>query len=288
MYFPDCRFARLLQFCDIGVNFFALLSGIGISFSLAKNSFAQYFKNRFVRIYPTYWIIIIPMVSYLYINKNIDLYEALSYIVPLTFDRWWYVPFSIICYCLAPIFFLIFKKNNTQIDIGLFLFFCIFCTFLSYKSYLLYIFIRMIDFSLGLYIGINIINRDRIEEDKSKRAHELVTIISSIFFIILLNQMTHYIFCDAFKMYVFVVGTLVLLPTLCYTILQIKYLKKLFSLLGSISLEIYLLHENIVFYFLRQYLNRGAYLLLFYCLFSVCFAIVVHCSVKLFARKFVK
>ena len=43
---------------NIGVEIFLFLSGIGLYFSISKNNLLQYYKNRFIRIIPTFIIIV--------------------------------------------------------------------------------------------------------------------------------------------------------------------------------------------------------------------------------------
>ena len=51
---------QALRYGQIGVNIFFLLSGLGMFYSLRKVGIKQFYKNRAIRLLPTYLVISIP------------------------------------------------------------------------------------------------------------------------------------------------------------------------------------------------------------------------------------
>lgn len=99
-----------------GVDIFFLLSGFGLSFSLTKNrSLLPYFKRRFVRILPAFWLIL----AFVQIkNLIIGSFSARDLILSFSgFDFFifgnletWFIPAIIVCYLLFPIYYYLSDK----------------------------------------------------------------------------------------------------------------------------------------------------------------------------------
>ncbi len=58
-----------------GVDFFFVLSGFIILYAhyndIGRANLTSYFKKRFIRIYPTYWVIVIPLIPLLFLSPTI-------------------------------------------------------------------------------------------------------------------------------------------------------------------------------------------------------------------------
>lgn len=104
----------------IGVDIFFFFSGLGLSFSYLKNDLSRFYKNRFLRIMPLYWVwaIIHVVVLYFYKSKlsipsTLDIFgiaTTLSYYGIGSIRSNWYLSASICFYLLFPLLFTIIKK----------------------------------------------------------------------------------------------------------------------------------------------------------------------------------
>ena len=88
---------------DLGVDFFAFLSGFGIFFALKKvKSLSYFYKRRFLRIIPLYLIGI--TILYLFCNfdsKSLLTFSFWHYIA----GRYWYILFVLFMYLFSPLIY---------------------------------------------------------------------------------------------------------------------------------------------------------------------------------------
>lgn len=118
----------------VGVDLFLFLSGFGLSYSFEKNNIWHFYKNRFKRVYPIYFLAVVA--TYLIWNHKIWGFDDLVYnLSPLGFytkggtQRYdWYLESLFTLYLLYPVFFHLSKLKYTAL---LFLF--ILTTFVLYK-----------------------------------------------------------------------------------------------------------------------------------------------------------
>lgn len=96
----------IAQYGFAGVDIFMMVSGLGLYYSLDKDChLARYYKKRFMRIFPTYYIIgIIP--SLLLFNDDFSTYlfryTTIGYWIGAPYEEW-YVPAIVMLYLIAPI-----------------------------------------------------------------------------------------------------------------------------------------------------------------------------------------
>jgi peptidoglycan/LPS O-acetylase OafA/YrhL len=103
-----------------GVDIFLFLSGLGLYYSLSKNPDAgRFYRNRFLRILPTYWAVILltAVMEYLLLHRHtpwIELFYMLStagfWLNATKFD--WYIPSILVLYLLFPLFFRMFRGRE--------------------------------------------------------------------------------------------------------------------------------------------------------------------------------
>lgn len=100
-----------------GVDVFLFLSGIGLCFGYGKyKSVAQFYRKRFLRIYPAYLTAIIIGAVLMTSVSIVDILVksiGIGYFMPLygmsSFD--WYVPTIILFYVLFPILYLLIYRG---------------------------------------------------------------------------------------------------------------------------------------------------------------------------------
>lgn len=124
VYHAFCWIYNPLGFFNIGyvgVDIFLFLSGLGLSLSLKKNNIFQFYKNRFMRIYPLYFISV--LVTYLLFNTNWRIDDLIWNLLSIGFytkhgaNRFdWYLESLFTLYLFAPMFYFLGKSRH----IGLF------------------------------------------------------------------------------------------------------------------------------------------------------------------------
>ncbi len=221
----------------IGVDIFFFFSGLGLGYSFSKNTLSQFYKNRFWRIMPLYWIWAIVHLIVVGIQNDIlpsfldvfGIFTTLSYYGIGNIRSNWYLSAILLLYAAYPILYAITKRYK-----WIFLLLMVSLTFLIvYKIQLNWyhnVFVgRLYIFLLGIYVYQVINNQDH------KPIFDLVAIsaISILGFASL--------FCDSHRFDYWgtccfcpvVIGLICMLPT---KILD----SKIVSFCGKYSLEIFI------------------------------------------------
>lgn len=236
---------------DMGVDLFFLVSGLGMYFAWSKKpTLRQFYKNRFLRIVPT-WFVVNLIVQFGNIAKgNVDWWKEIKYFTGLSFlidcnFYFWYVPAILILYLLTPAI-MKWYENNKKRAIFLCFIFLLFalgiCVLFHRMNYLIFLF-RIPIFILGIIFG------DYAYQQKNF-SKKVIVGSSGLFLIGVLGEyiikhtlgVYKFVRYD-FKYLLFFVVASSMCILLCY--LFERYQMKMNSLkfLGSISLEVYLLHE---------------------------------------------
>lgn len=234
----------------VGVDIFFVVSGLGLTYSLRKNShLKEYYLKRWIRIFPFY--IFITLVE-CWLIRGESLEQALLRSTTLGYwfgfpYRDWFTPALITFYATYPLFYHFFiklRKIRQALFLSLLFFVLsvIMAFFFEYKIdwqhfAMLY---RVPDFILGCIIGIV------CSENVKKKFVKLYIIISIIIgFIILFVQC----FCNL-KFSFWLVNlcfTPLYLAFLCNLFYKIKqspkmiYIDKIFMFLGMVTFELYMI-----------------------------------------------
>lgn len=107
----------------LGVDIFIFLSGMGIYYSLEKNTTKQYFKNRFMRIVPYFFLIALYRFSFNYRTALLNVLTLQFWIFGEYFI--WYIPAILGFYLVAPIIKKIIDFNSKIVIILAIMFFMI-------------------------------------------------------------------------------------------------------------------------------------------------------------------
>lgn len=231
----------IAQYGFAGVEIFMMVSGLGLYFSLDKNNdIGQYYKRRFLRIFPTYYIIGI-FASIILFHDTI-----LTYIFRYsTIGFWtngpsweWYVPSIVALYLIAPFLKIMIDRKHIIIIV-------ISCTIILAISYYIvvneivkakdphfFLLYRIPAFIFGMICAYWIKNMT------SLRYYYIILLIGIPFFILLFPH--HHIIYN-FKY----LSLLFLLPsfTICFITFSkyIKLFNPILAIIGKASLEIYLI-----------------------------------------------
>ncbi len=173
IYVPEflfpIRFIKVVGYA--GVDIFFLLSGFSLAFSLTRNNcLSAYFKRRFVRIVPVFWLILI----FFQINKVLlghfstrDLFLSFSGFDFLVFGNLdtWFVPAILVCYLIFPIYYSLSNKYGIIKVLIICSVISIFFSLLIVGSplqHLLIFSVRLPTFFIGASIGQLLISGKRV------------------------------------------------------------------------------------------------------------------------------
>ena len=275
---------------NVGVDIFLLLSGLGLFYSYSKDR-SFFYRKRIVRILVPYVLICVPF----FIWKDIIVSES-SFIKDVTqisfftdgMRTTWYIPAIFIFYMVFPLFYnIIFKRKNTGMELiqvritlicigTMLLCFVLMMLFNGFYNNTEIMLTRFMIFIIGIYVGVLSRNENRISLSK--------VIIAFAFFFM-------YVFC--FRSMVdtpaywtrFIYAALAIsITVMCAFVLSKRGHSKVLGFFGKRSLEIYLFHVLIrYFYFYYFSGNADNYYVIDYLIIvgiSVLLSIVFHVIIK--------
>ncbi|MCH3995196.1 MAG: acyltransferase [Prevotella sp.] len=260
-------FFGLRRMGNIGVDMFLFLSGIGLWFSWSKNASVKHFYfRRFLRVYPC-WLII-ACLFYIPQFHGGDLHQWLWLIGEITINSgfwihdeltFWYIPAIMALYVLAPPYMKLIKRHPVYRWLPvIMILWCILVQYIPpihhFVGHLEIFWSRMPIFFIGVDMG-------EMTRQKYKLDGEsiwmivlmfLMTLLSSIF----LEQNLH----GQFPLYV---ERMLYIPLTVTTILLLnrvfrrtpKWFNRIFSWIGSLSLEAYLIHLHFVLVYISDSLS---------------------------------
>lgn len=275
---------RFALYGNIGVEWFLIVSAIGQYFSLSKDRHpGRYFKRRFLRIIPAYLIVAIP---FFIIRSYPSFQDFLIRITGLNLLFWgerifWFVTLIVICYLLTPVYYAFIQRVKVSYILP---FLIVAITFpLSFhipKTEILVT--RLPIFFLGMNLGKMVYEQKHIDNKTGCMACYAFSLLA-LLAVILINyvgvgveiQRLVYFFCG--------------IPSLFFILTLIKlfpFAHGTLSFIGSVSYEIYLLHESIVLALcLLLPLPKIISVLISYCL-AILLAYLLHSLVsRLFFKK---
>ena len=155
-----------------GVDLFFLMSGIGVYYSLKNNKdTVSYIKNRAKRILPSYfpfitvWLIMMKMTSEICGTEIIGNLTMMGWWCESRYQFNWYINAIWLFYLLAPIFVgMVCKAEDRKRRIRITVLLMVVGFFVSmtfWKSFLLMAFSRLPVFILGIYLGSEILAKNK-------------------------------------------------------------------------------------------------------------------------------
>lgn len=217
----------------LGVDIFFFLSAYGCACSLSKNSLVKFYRNRFFRIFPIFFIYTIALV--LVISKYyhqpwwLMFIKQISGFSTLTFSHLhveWYMPAQILVYALFPVIYKIagiIRRNSV-------LFFCVILFFSLFVFIIDRLFISNFAYRIPIII-IGAVTFFLLKDYKCDNNHLLLKfyVMSAIIAFIMIDSVT--LFCS------------LTLPLILYAFSKCDFVlpcKRFFCFVGKHSLEIYL------------------------------------------------
>lgn len=241
---------------NIGVDFFVLLTGICLYFSMKKNpNIQEFYKKRFSRILIPYILIGVPyyfVKDMVYADLGIkEFFLDITFInMPIQGDKdLWYIACIIVMYIIYPWLHKLydrFKERKILICAVLCATSVIFNFTLKYTEPLLYknteiMLLRFPIFFIGAYLGQKV-----YEAEPFKRKHYIIFVIATIIngivdFYLIINKT--YIARDLNR-YFNIISMIVYsgIFILIASIIKEKFKSRFVKLCGLLSLELYIVH----------------------------------------------
>lgn len=236
---------------NVGVDIFLFVSGIGLYFSFKKNKLSIFYKNRFIRIIPSFLLAMI--LFYIYFVKILDINILKLLTLQLFFldgNRFcWYVQFILVLYLVFPLIYkIIDEKGFSGLLVSVFVIIVVNSLYslvfpVSYQKIEICL-TRIPIFIVGTYFGKMIYNKESI----SNRIVYVSMILPIVIYFLI------YLFFDSYlymcvQRYLYCILGISLVICIAYFYSRIKNKNNIFfkmlSFLGFYSLEIYLFYEAI-------------------------------------------
>lgn len=291
----------LVRCGNVGVDIFLLLSGVGLWFSWSKQpSVKSFFKRRFLRIYPA-WLLIASL-HYIpqYLNApgggySPDVFQlALNILVGWSFWRvddltFWYVPAIMVMYAFAPFYMKLIRKHpEYRWLVAAAMAFCVMVQYYPpvhrAVGHVEIFWSRIPIFLIGINMGAWVKERKKLDG-------------SAIWLILLLFVMS-LAMCIEFEQhwrgrFPLFLERMVYIPlTVCgcmtLTLLLEKTpeaVRRFLRFVGTISLEIYLIHIQFVLVYIRPWKLGYCLTFLLMTLASLPLAWVLHKAVEALETK---
>lgn len=271
---------------NVGVELFLFVSGIGLFYSIQKNSIVDFYKRRFLRVIPEY--ILITGIGFLIVellgSQSItDFFYRFS-----TLSIWqgdgavWYIPFILICYLFYPIAIKIVNNLNGLTISLLFTYLVLFTmaflfpvTFINLEQPIT----RIPIFLIGCHFGVKVYYGEKSSLMLWRGFIVLFIVLRALKILFFSNYCYEHIIIRTANIFL----ALFLIWLICGYLNKVR----LVSFLGTISLELYLVHRfiNMIYILLPIYHGFVVYFLIIIPL-SVIISFYLHkLYEKYYARK---
>lgn len=237
--------------CQVGVDIFLLLSGLGCYFSLQKNSVGKFYWHRFRRVVIPYLIVFLGYNAFRYYVWDYSLYDAYSTysmgsLIINNSASAWFILCIILFYLIAPwLYKSILREDHTS----LYVLFVLIIIGSCQAGFLLpdpwyglneYIIARFPVFMVGMYLAMKL----------NHLPERTIKVGFKFWFLYILTIAASIINFFYNKMNPIIIFRYLAMPLSYFMCISLGMLfdggtNKVLSLIGSISLECYLLFERI-------------------------------------------
>ena len=283
---------------------FLFLSGFGLYFSMSKKdvSLLQYYKKRFCRVLPEFWLYLLIL---FFVQMDFDfrsvctlLFDAttIGYWIPGNPDKLWYVSCIVVFYAIFPLYFKLFKKYGLRASVGfitvgllltvVYALIMVFCFNNENKGELLILSISRIPiFFIGALVGHYAKDRKEFVVTNKVKIGNLILFMVSLVALYYFRKY-HYEYCWTCAL--LFVPFIFITPTLCMILAWIfdklpHVISSIFTKIGLISLELYIAHDIIYLEFLDKFFDSCGWIVGTLMVFALSFlaAIVLYYINKL-------
>lgn len=248
---------------NVGVDMFLFLSGIGLWYSWSKRpSLAQYFIRRYVRVYPA-WLIIACLYYIPRFPKGGNIGDLLGDIL-INWDFWlhcelhfWYIPTIMMLYTVAPFYMRLIERHTLYRWLPLVA--IVWCVMVQWVTpiheavgHLEIFWSRIPIFFIGINMGRYVMQQHTFD----RQSIWLVAIIFLMTFstCVYLEQVKHGTFPLFIERMLYIPLTITGILLLSHTLMHTpKWLNTFCRFIGTISLEVYLIHVHFVLAYIQPY-----------------------------------
>ncbi len=252
----------------VGVDIFMFYSGLGCYYSMIKNNnVLSFYKRRFIRIYPSFLIVMIPFLAYIDLAKSGETFGKYLYDLSLV-GFWidgnavvWFVAAILFLYLIYPIIHKLITTYSTKtvviitMSVWLVLSMIIFCFFNSAFYNITRLIARIPIFLLGCIMakyvksgGVKINARKLIYISLTVFVVSIATIwfvYNNQFTVFISSFVRRFLYTPLTISMIFIVSYLLFkLPNLTSWLLQSKFVK----ITALMTFELYLVHERVILF----------------------------------------
>ena len=249
---------------NVGVDMFLFLSGVGLWFAWSKKpSLALFFKRRYVRVYPAWFVVACLYFVPLYVGGKMSLADTLLN-VAVYWDFWtvygelhfWYIPAVMALYTVAPLYMRLISRSRAWCWLPVV--FMVFCLLMRYDvtlyrhlRHLEIFFSRIPIFLMGVNVG-QWVKEKRVETPDSWLVAAVVFLFSA-WACVLLEDGLRGRFPLFLERMVYIPLSVSMMLLLCRLFSELpRLLLRSLAFVGSVSLEFYLIHVEFVMKPLRS------------------------------------
>lgn len=248
---------------DMGVDIFFLVSGFGMYYTfLKKPKLSQFYLKRIVRIVPAWFLVNLYIRFQGHSWPEIDKVFLIKTMTGFSFWidgnlYFWYVPAMLAFYLITPCFMCLYRKKKSfaYLTFGMVWLILLSGTFIAHNAdYYIFLF-RWPIYFIGVYLGECSYYKKKIE-----KKHAFVSVGMLIAGLVAVDFVRRFNYLDIVRydykyfLYLFVAVPICIWLSILFE--KVSYDFVVLKFLGSITLEIYLLHE----YILRKITTQLAYI----------------------------
>ena len=262
-----------------GVDVFLFLSGFGLYFSMSRKNFIlkKYYKSRFFRIVPEFWLVlgIVFLIQMDFSARNFSalLFRAstIGYWIGHQ-DETWFISCILFLYAIFPLYFKLFQKHGIKTSLAfigagltLILIYALICVFAynnkNFGGFTILTIARLPIFFIGAVFGHW--TKDGCNFEFNKKRKILVWTATAVAFgalIFFMNFMPSSLQTCSLSYLPYMIITPVLSIALAYFFEKCDTISKIFTVMGLMSLELYLCHIYLykLFYVFIDYLDKNS------------------------------
>ena len=259
---------------NVGVDIFLFLSGIGLWYAWTKGqgarskeqvkgALAPFYKRRFLRIYPAWLLFASLYYIPLYTEGHFTLWETVGNVLigwrlwSGTVDEFWFIPMILVFYLVSPFYMMLITRHPSWRWMPVVA--IVFCVFMTYfkplnaaVGHLEILFSRVPIFLLGINAGT------WVKEQRQLEPHALWVLLT----VFVLSTAVCINFEDGLRgrfplfmeRMVYIPLSVSMMFLLCRLLDHApRFVLTALAFVGTVSLELYLVHVNFVLKYLKPY-----------------------------------
>ncbi len=250
----------------MGVDIFMFFSGVGCYYSMSKNGNAvSFWKRRLLRVYPSYLLIMIPFMAYLnFVRKGSGI---LQYVYDLSLIGFWingdalvwFVAAILFLYLLYPAIHQLLTKFGVQktlaiiCSVWLVISAVLFFVANSFFFHIVRLLVRVPTFLVGCAIAKYMREGKRINGTKYIVVSSILLVVSMSFIYLIYRTPYTQLLHSCVKRLLYGPLAVSLVGVISYALSKTKKLgdslaeNRLVTLVSAMTLELYLVHERVIF-----------------------------------------